>query len=217
MADSSNHPVKAVERGVHEAKTALSKAMTGLADVKDRAARTRRDEEKNRRLAEDYEKKAIDFLKKMQAGELERTEAERLATQALERKQDYDVDRNKLAREAEEMERTAEELQIQVNEIRSTIDQMENELLTLKARARTAEAAVNVGEALNRFDHSAGESLIERMKVKVEAEEDLAEAYGEMADREKRLEAKFEEALGEDPKSRAERSLLELKKKMGME
>lgn len=217
MAESINHPIKAVEQGVREAKTALSKAMTSLADVKERAARTRRDEEKNRRLAQDYEKKAIGFLKKMQAGELERTEAERLAAEALERKQDHDVEKNKLAGAAEKMEQTARELQSQVNGIRATIDQMENELLTLKARSRTAEAAVNVGQVLSRFDHSAAESLIERMKEKVEAEEDLAEAYGELADREKRLEEKFEEALGEDPKSKAERSLLELKKQMGLE
>ena len=59
--------------------------------------------------------------------------------------------------------------------------------------------------------------MLERMKDKVEKEEALAEAYGEMANETKTLDDEIDKVLGDTGKAEASESLAALKKKMGLD
>ncbi len=80
VVDKFEDPIRMSEQGIRDLKTDLQKAMTSLAEVKGMAVRTRRDADNKARLAADYERKAMLLLQKMQNGEIEQTEAERLAS-----------------------------------------------------------------------------------------------------------------------------------------
>ena len=79
-------PIKMTEQGIRDLKSDLTKAMTSLAEVKSIAIRTRKNADNQKKLAADYERKAMLLLQKMQSGELVPAEAERLATEALTKK-----------------------------------------------------------------------------------------------------------------------------------
>ena len=210
--------IHVIEQDIRRFKADLGQAMTGLADVRNRALRTRSEAEKNRRLADDYEKQAIKHLRELRDGRLDRSEADRLATQALVSKTDHSVEAEKMEQSAARLDETVKELEAGVNEIKATIKNLENELLTLKARSRAADAAARVGETLAGIDTARATSLLEKMKDKVVEEEALAQAYGQMAPDEKRvrLDEEIAAALGEDPKDKAVESLNRLKKDLGI-
>ena len=86
VVDKIEDPIKMTEQGIRDLKKDLQQAMTSLAEVKGMAIRTRRDAENRKKLATDYERKAMLLLQKMQSGEVDAGEAERLATEALKQK-----------------------------------------------------------------------------------------------------------------------------------
>ena len=139
VIDKIEDPIKMTEQGIRDLKKDLQQAMTSLAEVKGMAIRTRRSAESSKKLAADYERKAMTLLQKMQNGELDSSEAERLATQALNKKEHIAAEAVRLSQEAERHEQMANQLQANVNKIKSTITTYENDLITLKARAKTPE------------------------------------------------------------------------------
>jgi phage shock protein A len=84
--DKMEDPIKMTEQGIRDLKKDLQGAMQSLAEVKGVTMRTRKESENNKKLAADYERKAMLLLQKMQNGELDASEAERLATEALSKK-----------------------------------------------------------------------------------------------------------------------------------
>ena len=216
LAEQFRTPVMLTEESINDLKQSLARAMAGLADMKSQTVRTRRDADNNRRLAEDYERQAIRFLQRMQDGDLDRAEAEQKATDALVKKGDHAVEAEKFGREADRLEQATQELQDKVNEIKTVIRRLENELLTLRARARTAEAAREAGRISAEYDPSPTIALLERMEKQVEEEEALAQAYGEMADSTENFDQEIDKALGNDTGSQAARSLEKMKKDLGL-
>ena len=217
LVDKMEDPIKLTEQGIRDLKEDLQKAMTSLAEVKGMAIRTRRDADGNKKLAADYERKAMLLLQKMQGGDLDPGEAERLATEALSQKEQVAQDAARLSQEAETHEKMADQLQANVNKIKSTIRTYENDLLTLKARAKTAAATKKINRQIAKIDSSGTISMLEKMKAKVEEDESLAAAYGEMASADKSVDDEIDAALAGGSKSTASQSLADLKKKMGIE
>jgi phage shock protein A len=190
--------------------------MTSLAEVKGMAIRTRRSAESNKKLAADYERKAMTLLQKMQNGELDSSEAERLAAQALNKKEQIAAEAVRLSQEAERHEQMANQLQANVNKIKSTITTYENDLITLKARAKTASATKKINQQIAKIDSSSTIAMLEKMRAKVDEDESLAAAYGEMAAVDKSVDDEIASALAGDSASTASQSLVEMKKKMGI-
>ena len=217
LVDKMEDPIKLTEQGIRDLKEDLQNAMTSLAEVKGMAIRTRRDAEGNKKLAADYERKAMLLLQKMQSGDLDPVEAERLATEALSQKEQVAQDAARLSREAETHEKMADQLQANVNKIKSTIRTYENDLLTLKARAKTAAATKKINQQIAKIDSSGTISMLEKMKAKVEEDESLAAAYGEMASADKSVDDEIDAALAGGSSVTASQSLAEMKKKMGIE
>lgn len=216
IVDKFEDPIKMTEQGIRDLKKDLQASMTSLAEVKAIAVRTRREADNHKKLTVDYERKAMMLLQKMQNGEMDQADAERLATQALNKKEQSAADAMRLAQEAERHEQMAGQLQANVNKIKSGVNTYENDLVTLKARAKTAAATKKINQQIARVDSSGTIAMLEKMKSKVEEDEALALAYGEMADLDKSVDDEIDEALKSGNTVTASVHLLELKKKMGI-
>jgi len=216
VIDKIEDPIKMTEQGIRDLKKDLQQAMTSLAEVKGMAIRTRRSAEDKKKLAADYERKAMMLLQKMQNGEIDSAEAERLAAEALNQKEQNAAEAVRLAQEAERHEQMANQLQANVNKIKSTITTYENDLITLKARAKTASATKKLNQQIAKIDSSSTIAMLEKMRAKVDEDESLAAAYGEMAAVDKSVDDEITAALAGGSTSTASQSLLEMKKKMGI-
>ena len=212
--DKLEDPVKMTEQGIRDLKNDLQGAMETLAQVKAIAIRTRKDADGKKKLAADYERKAMLLLQKAQSGEMDMADAERLATEALTQKESNASEAARLSEEAVQHEGRSAQLQENVNKIKSAITKYENELITLKARAKTATATRKINQQMSKMDSSGTISMLEKMKQKVEEQESLAEAYGDVVASEKSIDDEINAALSST--SQSSDSLLELKKKMGL-
>ncbi|MDL1964815.1 MAG: PspA/IM30 family protein [Deltaproteobacteria bacterium] len=216
LIDKLEDPIKMTEQGIRDLKKDLQQAMSSLAEVKSMAIRTRRDGDNKKKLAADYERKAMMLLQKMQGGELDSADAERLASQALDQKEQLAAEAVQLSQDAERHEQMANQLQANVNKIKSTVTTYENDLLTLKARARTAAATKKINKQIARVDSSGTIAMLEKMRSRVEEDESLATAYGEMASADKSVDDEINKALSGGSAPSTSQSLLELKQKMGI-
>ncbi len=216
IVDKMEDPIKMTEQGIKDLKKDLSGAMKSLAEVKGIAIRTRKETDKHKSLAADYERKAMLLLQKMQNGELNAADAERLAGEALNKKEESDQQALRLSQEAQDHEKRGSDLQAQVNKIKSMVTSYENDLITLRARARTAQSTKKINAQLASIDSSSTIAMLEKMKAKVEEDESLALAYGEVAGSQNSLDNEIDRALGDGTSSGSGANLLELKKRMGI-
>ncbi|GBC61233.1 phage shock protein A [Desulfonema ishimotonii] len=217
VIDKFEDPIKMTEQGIRDLKKDLQGAMTSLAEVKAIAIRTRRDADNKKKLAADYERKAMLLLQKAQGGTLDMSDAERLATEALAQKEQVANEALRVSQEAERHEQMANQLQANVNKIKSSVSTYENDLTTLKARARTASSTKKINQQLAKVDASGTIAMLEKMKSKVEEDESLAIAYADMATPDKSIDREIDSALQAGQTATTSASLLELKKKMGIE
>lgn len=216
VVDKFEDPIRMTEQGIRDLKKDLLEAMTSLAEVKGIAIRTRKNSENNKKIAADYERKAMLLLQKMQNNEMDAQEAERIATEALSKKENHANEAVRLAQEAERHEQMANKLQSNISKIKSSVTTYENDLITLKARAKTAASTKKINAQLAQVDPSGTIAMLEKMKAKVEEDESLSQAYGETASADRSVDDLINAALESGQKVDASGSLLELKKKMGI-
>lgn len=213
--DKFEDPIKMTEQGIKDLKKDLNSAMTSLAQVKGQGIRLKKQAEENRLAAEDYERKAMLLLQKAQSGDLDAGEADHLATEALGRKDDASQRAQTLGSDSQQQEATAANLQSQVDKLKSTIATYENDLITLRARAKTAAATKKINKQLARVDSSGTVAMLERMKERVDEDESLAEAYSDLAGQPSSADDEIDKALAGGGSSDAR--LAALKAKMGIE
>ncbi|MCX7822309.1 MAG: PspA/IM30 family protein [Syntrophobacterales bacterium] len=209
-------PIKLTEQGIRDLKRDLTTAMESLAEVKALAIRLRRQMEDFQRAAADYEKKALLILEKAKRGEMDLQEAERLALEALGRKQENEERAKQLQVDCQTQESMAAQLQVKIEQLKKQISSYENELITLKARAKTAESMKKINKQLAQVDSSSTIAMLERMKQKVREEESLAEAYGAVVADTSSVDAKLEKALAAPSSPAVSDALAELKRKAGL-
>jgi phage shock protein A len=213
--DKFEDPIRMTEQGIRDLKKDLNAAMMSLAEVKSLAIRLRKQVEDNKKASADYERKAMLLLQKSQNGGMDGAEADRLATESLSRKEEADNRVTQLGQSAVQQENMASQLQSQVEKLKSTVTTHENELITLRARARTAAATKKINKQLAKVDSSGTIAMLERMKERVEEDESLSEAYGEIAGASKSVDEEINSALAGSSAGSDER-LAALKAKMGM-
>ena len=217
IVDKLEDPIKMSEQAIRDLKTDLQESLKSLAEVKGIAIRMDKDAEDAKGLAGDYERKAMLLLQKAQSGDIEVNEAERLATEALSRKEEGTARALDATRQAHAQHEMVAKIQNNVNDVKSKLASYENDLVMLKARAKTANATRKINQRLASVDSRGTVALLERMKDKVAEEESLAEAYGDMADASQSVDDEIDKALasGSSP-AKANDSLTELKAKMGI-
>ena len=143
-------------------------------------------------------------------------EAERLATEAIVRKESAGERATSLFKEADQQQRMASQLQEKINQLKTIISTHENELITLRARAKTAISTKKINQQLAQVDSSSTIAMLERMKQKVEEDEALAQAYGEVANVDTSVDAEINKALAGAQTSNTQDKLKEMKAKLGI-
>jgi phage shock protein A len=215
VVDKLEDPIRMTEQGIRDLKSDLQSSMQSLAQVKGLAIRLKKDADDQKKLSGDYERKAMLLLQKMQGGDLKQAEAERLATEALTRKEESAKRAMTLKADYEAQKKMADQLQAKVEKLKQTVSRYENELVTLKARAKTASSMRKINQQLANVDSSSTISMLEKMKQKVDEEESLAQAYGDIASV-GNVDDEIDQALESPSAVAASDSLAALKAKMGI-
>ena len=213
--DSMEDPIKMTEQGIRDMKIDLNKSLEALAQVKALAIRAKNEAEEFAAKAEDYQQKAMLILKKAQNGDIETTEADRLAKEALIKKEEAVQQANRGKTETEKYDKSVSQLEKNVQEIKQNVSKWENELKTLKARVKVSKATKNLNKQMAEIDSSSTVSMLERMKDKVNQEEALAEAYGDIANESKSIDEELDKAIDLN-KTNAEDDLAKLKEQLGL-
>ena len=214
--DGLEDPIKMTEQGIRDLKQNLQAAMVSLAQVKSLAIRLHKEGDDHKKRAAEYERKAMLLLKRMEAGEMDAAEAERLATVALEKKEEAVRLAARVGGDHQTQQRMGDQLQAKVDELKRKVTRYENDLVTLRARARTASSMRKINQQLAGVDASGTVAMLEKMKHKVEEEESLAEAYDQLNDVGRTVDDDIDKALTTSSPSASADSLAALKQKMGI-
>lgn len=208
-------PIKMTEQGIRELKTDLQKSLEGLASVKAQSNRLGKEVSDSSYKSKDYEKKATLLLQRASNGTMDVAEAERLAKEALSRKSQADNNLKVATANKAKVDDAISKMEGNVNKLKTTINHYENELKTLKSRKKVSEATTKLNKQLSEVDSGSTITMLERMKEKVEEQESLAEAYGDIAAQNTSIDIQLDNAL-EEVDTNADMALEELKAKLNM-
>lgn len=217
--DKLEDPIKMTEQGIRDLKKDLQSSLKNLAEVKALQIRMRREAEEKKELAASYEKKAMLLLQKGQSGEVSKGDADRLAGEALAKKEQATGAAVKSTKDLQAQEGMIAQLESNVKKLNSQISSWEGEMATLKARAMVAGATKKINQQLAQVDSNGTIAMLEKMKDKVAEDEALAESYGQIAMAETSVDAEIDRALASgDQKNEVKGadSLAALKAKMGI-
>ncbi len=212
--DKLENPIKLTEQGIRDLKEDLNKSLQSLAEVKAMAIRAKNDAANYMSQSTDYESKAVKLLERAEQGTLDATEADRLAREALVKKEEALQQASRSREDQTKFDNSVAQLEANVKKLKQSISKWENELKTLKARAKVADATKNLNKQLAQIDSNGTVTMLERMKDKVVQDEALAESYGQIANESKSLDEEIDKAL-DDTASRGSDALAALKAKMG--
>lgn len=217
VIDKMEDPIKMTEQGIRDLKKDYAEAINALATIKALAIRTKREYSEAEQVSVDYNKKATLLLTRGKNGELDMAEAERLATEALTKAEVGVGKVASLKTSVAQQDAQVAKVQQQVENLSKTIKQYENELITLKARSTTATATKKINKQMAAIDSSGTVAMLNRMKERVEEDEALSTAYGEIAEKPADTDAEINKALASGSSSSVSSKLAELKAKMNME
>ena len=193
-------------------KKDFDESMKSVAQIKAISIATKRELGAKKQIAQDYEQKAIILLQKAKNGELDEAEADRLASEALKKRQDVLKEVGKLTDDVKNYDASLEQMSKKILELKNKIKESENEYNSLKARATVAKTTKKVNQQLSSMGSDSTMAMIEDMKNKISAEENLAEAYGEIASLETSVDDEINKAIGTDID--VQKSLSEMKQKL---
>ena len=205
-------PVKLIEQGIRDLKKDFDESMKSVAQIKAIAIGAKKELETKKQIAADYEQKAIILLQKAKNGELDESEADRLATEALKKRQEALKEVEKLTNDTKNYDVSLEQMSKKILELKNKIKESENEYNSLKARATVAKTTKKINQQLSSIGSDSTMAMIEDMKTRINAEENLAEAYGEVAFVETSVDDEINKAIGTDLD--VQKSLAEMKQKL---
>lgn len=216
VLDKIEDPIKMAEQGIRDLKKDLNNSLKSLAEVKAMTIRLKRDQEEKKQTAADYERKAMLLLEKGQKGDIESDKADRLAGEALTKKDGLTKHAVKIGQDLINQEKMVAQMEANINRLKSQINTWENEMTTLRARAKVAQSTKRLNKQLAQVDSGGTIAMLEKMKDKVNEDEALAESYGEIAMVETNVDNEINMALGGGSSASSSDSLADLKKKMGI-
>lgn len=213
--DKLERPITMTQQGIRELKKDLEESLKSLAQVKATAIRSKREAKNHKDAAEDYKKKAKALLQMGMDGRKDEAEANRLAAEAMARREEtmklYEV----AFENQKKFEGLVAKMEGKIRTLKGQIAKWENELKTLIARDKVSKATGKLNKQLANIDSSSTLSMLEKMKERVEEQETLADAYGEMADQTKSIDEEINAAL-DDTAYAGTSALDDLKREMGL-
>ena len=211
--DKFEEPIKMTKQGIRDLKKDLDESLKAFASIKATAIRSQREVTKSADAAQDYKRKAMALLQRVQAGKMDAVEGERLAGIAMaQREQKLKLYQTNLEQQ-KRYDKTVANMNSKIRLLKSQIARWENELKTLEARQKAAKAGVKINQALAGMDTIRTLEMLNKAKERVENQEALAEAYGDMIDQSKSIDEELNLAIEHSAGADA---LHDLKKEMGL-
>lgn len=198
------NPIRLTEQAIRDLKQDFDETIQNFAKVKAISIGAKKELEAKKLQAKDYEQKAIMLLKKAKNGELEQTEADRLASEALNRKNELLKEVQKINAEVKSYDETLKKIENKITELKHQIQKWEGEYRSLKARHTVAKTTTKVNKQLSSINYDSTASLLEEMKNKIAEEENLALAYENTAQIGTNIDNEIEKALGTNYKVQGE-------------
>jgi phage shock protein A len=213
--DKMEDPIKMTEQGLRELRSDLIEATEAYAKVKALAIRTENDQVQRQQESRSYAEKAILIMQKAQSGQVDLVKAEDLAREALSIHKKYYIESEELGGQVMALQQSSREMLRNTEILKENMEKWEKELRTLKARAKVSKATEQVNKQLAHVDNHSVIAMLERMKAKVEDQEALARAYGEIS-REKSGRKEELDSLLKDDSLSIEKDLQAIKEKLGI-
>ncbi|WP_353147894.1 PspA/IM30 family protein [Chryseobacterium sp.] len=210
VIDSFEDPINLTEQGIREMKEELGKSVEALARLKALDIRKKNEAEAEEQTANDYYNKAVVIVQKAEKGEVETSDADRLAKEALKKQASAQENAQHLQKEHEKLHAECEKMQGNINHLKSSIVKWENELKTLKARVQVSEATKDINQKMTQMDTGSTVSMLEKLKERVVQQETLAEAYSEISASGKTIDEEID-AIVKNKNTEAEEALNRLK------
>jgi phage shock protein A len=215
VVDKLEDPIAMTEQGIRDLKKDLQAAIQSLGEIRALVISMERQKSEAETDAQSAEKKAMALLGAAEKGDIDKAQAEQLAMKMLDKKKTSEANATRLLADYANQKKMAEKLQSQVDGLQQQIRTFENELVTLKARSKTADSMKKINKQLAGVDSSGTLAMLERMKQRVNEDEATAQAFGEIADRPSSTD-EVDRLLATKPAASADEDLLALKKKMGL-
>ena len=206
-------PVKLIEQGIRDLKKDFDESMQSVAQMKAIAIGAKKELNTKKQIAEDYERKALIILQKAKNGELDEAEGDRLAGEALKKRQDALKEVERLKNDVKNYDASLEQMSRKILELKNKIKDSENEYNSLKARAAVAKTTKKINKQLSTISSDSTIAMIEDMKSRITEEENLAEAYAETASLETTVDDEINKAIGTSDIN-IQQSLSEMKQKL---
>jgi phage shock protein A len=213
--DKMEDPIKMTEQGLRELRVDLAEATEAYAKVKALAIRTENDHHSRQQESRIYAEKAILIMQKAQSGQVELTKAEELAREALSLHKKYYLESEDIGQQAIALQQSSMEMLRNTEILKENMEKWEKELRTLKARVKVSKATEQVNKQLAHVDSNGIITMLERMKSKVEDQEALAKAYGEIHRDTNSKKEELNRILKDDSLS-IEKDLQAIKEKLGI-
>ncbi len=213
--DKMEDPIKMTEQGLRELRTDLTEAIESYAKVKALAIRTENEQLNCDQQSRSYGEKAILIMQKAQTGQVDLYKAEELAREALSLRRKYYAESEELGLQVVALQQSSREMQRNTEILKENLEKWEKELRTLRARVKVSSATKHVNKQMAQLDNNGTVSMLQRMKAKVEDEESLSKAYGEIARDKHSLKDELDGLLKDDSFS-IEKDLQAIKEKLGI-
>lgn len=216
ILDGVEDPIQMTELGIIEMKDNLTLTLESLAKIKAMIIRIKNEKEKKKSEAQDYENKAILLISKAQKEEIDMVQAERLAKEALIRKEQLISEMTDLDRQRVEHEDTASDVKKNIDILKFNITKWENELKILKAKMRISKVTQEVNKQMARIDSDSTVDMLERIKEKIAEEDALTQAYAALNNYNISIDDQIDQAMRTSTQS-VDSELSEIKRKLGMQ
>ncbi|WP_100074760.1 PspA/IM30 family protein [Chryseobacterium camelliae] len=213
VIDGFEDPINLTEQGIREMKEQLVKSTEALAQLKALSIRKKNEAESEQQTAKDYYNKAVIIVQKAENGEVDATEADRLAKEALKKQSSAQENSGHLEGEHAKLHVECEKMQGNINNLKSNISKWENELKTLKARVQVSEATRDINKKMTMMDTGSTVSMLEKLKERVIQQEALAEAYSDISNAGKTIDDEID-AVVNNSDMQAEDALKKLKESL---
>lgn len=207
-------PILMAEQAIRDLKKDYDTSMKGLAEIKSLAIDTQTRIAEQTEIAKDYEKKALMILQKAQTGEMNQNDADRLASEALKKKQTAIENIKKYTLDIKNYNAMSEKMEGKIANLKEQIQNWESEINTLKARHKVAVTSKKINQQMVSMSGNNAQALLENMKEKVNKEESMAKAYEEITTIETDIDKEINAAIGSTYSDEVQQNLLELKKQI---
>ncbi len=207
-------PIKLAEQSVRDLKQNYDESLKGLAEIKAISITTKRQIEEKKQIAADYERKALMLLQNAKIGKLSVQEAERLAAEAIIKKNNAVKELTQLTADINHYDIMAQKMEAKITDLKSNINRWESELNTMKARYKVAKSTKKINQQLVSIGSESTTAMLEDMKTKIQEEEALASAYDEMLYLESDIDKEINQAIGTSYSPDVQNALDELKMKL---